>query len=376
MPRWSGRPVSCSPSWALPWLWPCPPSGFPRCSAPSWCWSASAWSSSLTASGGEQECEVRLVTYSTSEGARVGMVDDDRVVDLTAAGFGDMVELIAAGRDASSGLSVGSLPSLPLGEVQLLAPLRPRKNVFAIGRNYAEHLGEVSGLKADAESIPENPIVFTKPPTAIIGPGAPIESSNDPLDTTDYEGELAVVIGPGGKGIPAEEAWDHVFGYTLVNDVTSRGLQRKHIQWFIGKAVDTFCPMGPWIVTADEIDDVTRLELRTEVNGELRQRGSVADLIFDIPTLIATLSEVITLEPGDVIATGTPAGVGAGFDPPRYLRPGDTVSITVDEIGTLTNPVACKSGTQPSADARPRPRHARKAGRRSRRPDVEAAAMI
>lgn len=283
---------------------------------------------------------MRLVTYSTSEGARVGMVDDDRVVDLTAAGFGDMVELIAAGRDASSGLSVGSLPSLPLGEVQLLAPLRPRKNVFAIGRNYAEHLGEVSGLKADAESIPENPIVFTKPPTAIIGPGAPIESSNDPLDTTDYEGELAVVIGPGGKGIPAEEAWDHVFGYTLANDVTSRGLQRKHIQWFIGKAVDTFCPMGPWIVTADEIDDVTRLELRTEVNGELRQRGSVADLIFDIPTLIATLSEVITLEPGDVIATGTPAGVGAGFDPPRYLRPGDTVSITVDEIGTLTNPVA------------------------------------
>ena len=131
-----------------------------------------------------------------------------------------------------------------------------------------------------------------------------------------------------------------MFGYTLVNDVTSRGLQRKHIQWFIGKAVDTFCPMGPWIVTADEIDDVTRLELRTEVNGELRQRGSVADLIFDIPTLIATLSEVITLEPGDVIATGTPAGVGAGFDPPRYLRPGDTVSITVDEIGTLTNPVA------------------------------------
>src|SRR5690606_31093133 len=144
MPRWSGPPVSCSPSWALPWLWPCPPSGFPRCSAPSWCWSASAWSSSLTASGGEQECEVRLVTYSTSEGARVGMVDDDRVVDLTAAGFGDMVELIAAGRDASSGLSVGSLPSLPLGEVQLRAPLRPRKNVFAIGRNYAEHLGEVS----------------------------------------------------------------------------------------------------------------------------------------------------------------------------------------------------------------------------------------
>ena len=278
---------------------------------------------------------MRLVTYSTSEGARVGMVDDDRVVDLTAAGFGDMV----ADRRRTgclSGLSVGSLPSLPLGKCSS-SPPPAQKNVFAIGRNYAEHLGEVSGLKADAESIPENPIVFTSHPPPSSG-RAPRSSRPTILSTPPTtKASLAVVIGPGGR-IPAEEAWDHVFGYTLVNDVTSRGLQRKHIQWFIGKAVDTFCPMGPWIVTADEIDDVTRLELRTEVNGELRQRGSVADLIFDIPTLIATLSEVITLEPGDVIATGTPAGVGAGFDPAPLLRPGDTVSITVGEISTLTNP--------------------------------------
>src|SRR5690606_2405940 len=143
--------------------------------------------------------------------------------------------------------------------------------------------------------------------------------------------------------IPRPPPKSPLFPYTTlfrsINDVTARGLQKRHIQWFGGTAVDTYCPMGPWIVTADAIGDVTRLEVRTEVNGELRQHGRVADLIFDIPTLIATLSEVITLEPGDVIATGTPAGVGAGFEPPRYLQPGDVVSITIDGIGTLTNPV-------------------------------------
>lgn len=282
---------------------------------------------------------VRFVTYSVDDTTRVGAVVDERVVDLGAAGYGDMVDLIASGRAAIDELALESYPDRPLDEVQLLAPVRPRKNVFAIGRNYVAHLGEVSGLKAGAETLPDHPIVFTKPPTSLIGPGAAIESSNDPTGTTDYEGELGVVIGPGGRNIAFESAWDHVFGYTIINDVTARGLQKRHIQWFVGKAVDTYCPMGPWIVTADAIGDVTRLEVRTEVNGELRQHGRVADLIFDIPTLIATLSEVITLEPGDVIATGTPAGVGAGFEPPRYLQPGDVVSITIDGIGTLTNPV-------------------------------------
>lgn len=182
-------------------------------------------------------------------------------------------------------------------------------------------------------------MVFTKPPTAVIGPGQAIDTANDPSGTTDYEGEVAVVIGTPGKRIKAEEAWDHVFGYTIVNDVTARAIQRRHGQWFIGKGPDTFCPMGPCLVTADEIDDVASLWVRTTVNGEERQAASLADLIFDIPTLIATLSSVMTLEPGDVIATGTPSGVGMGFDPPRYLRPGDVVEVTVDGIGTLTNPV-------------------------------------
>ena len=182
-------------------------------------------------------------------------------------------------------------------------------------------------------------MVFTKPPTAVIGPGQAIDTANDPSDTTDYEGELAVVIGTEGKHIPAEAAWGHVFGYTIVNDVTARAIQRRHGQWFVGKGIDTFCPMGPCIVTADEIDDVKSLWVRTTVNGEERQAASVADLIFDIPTLIATLSAVMTLEPGDVIATGTPSGVGMGFDPPRYLKPGDLVEVTVDRIGKLTNPV-------------------------------------
>jgi 2-keto-4-pentenoate hydratase/2-oxohepta-3-ene-1,7-dioic acid hydratase in catechol pathway len=151
---------------------------------------------------------------------------------------------------------------------------------------------------------------------------------------------VAVVIGPGGRRIPADRAFEHVYGYTIVCDVTARDLQKRHVQFFIGKSVDTFCPMGPVLVTRDEIPDVGALRLRTRVNGDLRQDAKVSALIFDIPTLIATLSVAITLHPGDVIATGTPKGVGIGFDPPRYLRPGDVVEVEVDGIGTLTNPVA------------------------------------
>jgi 2-keto-4-pentenoate hydratase/2-oxohepta-3-ene-1,7-dioic acid hydratase in catechol pathway len=173
----------------------------------------------------------------------------------------------------------------------------------------------------------------------VIGPGEAIDTSNDSTGSTDYEGELAVVIGRTGKRVAAADAWDHVFGYTVVNDVTARGLQRRHVQWLIGKGADTFCPMGPCLVTADEIPDIQAVRVKTTVNGEPRQRGQVADLIFDIPTLISTLTTSMTLEPGDVIATGTPSGVGAGFDPPRFLQAGDVVEVTVDGIGTLSNPV-------------------------------------
>lgn len=286
---------------------------------------------------------MRLVTFTLEGETRLGQLGQTEVADLTSLepGLGDMVDLIAAGAEALADLAerAASAPSHPLASVHLEAPLRPRKNVIAIGRNYLEHVREVPGEDSATRPPPEHPIVFTKPPTSVIGPEEAIDTSNDSTGSTDYEGELAVVIGRTGKRIAAADAWDHVFGYTVVNDVTARALQRRHVQWLIGKGADTFCPMGPCLVTADEIPDIQAVWVKTTVNGEPRQRGQVADLIFDIPTLISTLSTTMTLEPGDVIATGTPSGVGAGFDPPRFLRAGDVVEVTVDGIGTLSNPV-------------------------------------
>ena len=174
----------------------------------------------------------------------------------------------------------------------------------------------------------------------MLGPGESIPVWLDATNSADYEGELAVIIGKQGRGISRDRAFEHVYGYTIVNDVTSRRLQREHQQWFLGKSLDGFCPMGPAIVTADEIADVTQLRLQTWINGELRQDSSVANLIFDIPGLIETLSQAMTLEPGDIIATGTPAGVGMGYNPPRFLKKGDQVKITIEPIGTLENPVS------------------------------------
>ncbi|MGH8911348.1 MAG: fumarylacetoacetate hydrolase family protein, partial [Acidimicrobiia bacterium] len=261
---------------------------------------------------------MRLVSFTAETGRRIGILAGDSVIDLSALDptLTDMVDLIGRGVSALDALAARAGAGRPIEQVRIEAPLRPRKNVIAIGRNYLEHIREAPGPDAASRPSPAYPMVFTKPPTAVIGPGQAIDTSNDPSDTTDYEGELAVVIGTEGKRITAEAAWDHVFGYTIVNDVTARAIQRRHGQWFVGKGPDTFCPMGPCIVTADEIDDVESLWVRTTVNGEERQAASVADLIFDIPTLIATLSSVMTLEPGDVIATGTPSGVGMGIDPP------------------------------------------------------------
>jgi 2-keto-4-pentenoate hydratase/2-oxohepta-3-ene-1,7-dioic acid hydratase in catechol pathway len=174
----------------------------------------------------------------------------------------------------------------------------------------------------------------------VIGPGDAIPGYLDETQSVDYEGELCLVIGQGGRAIGKAQSMAHVFGYTIVNDVTARTLQSSHKQWFLGKSIDGFCPMGPCVVTADEIPDPAALRLVTRVNGETRQDASVTDLIFDIPTLIESISRRITLEPGDLIATGTPAGVGIGFDPPKYLRKGDVVDVTIEPIGTLSNPVA------------------------------------
>jgi 2-keto-4-pentenoate hydratase/2-oxohepta-3-ene-1,7-dioic acid hydratase in catechol pathway len=273
----------------------------------------------------------------------------DPFINLAAAGVCDSVQELIEGGPAllarvRAKLADPSAPHAP-AESALLAPIpTPKRNIFCVGKNYRAHAKEFgqSGFDGGAkggDEIPDAPIIFSKPPSSVIGPLAGVPWANDPSDSVDYEGELAVVIGAGGQRITAANAMAHVFGYTIVNDVTARELQKRHKQWLLGKGPDGFCPMGPVIVTADAVPDVGALELTTVVNGEVRQQAHVADLIFDIPTLIETISRVISLQPGDVIATGTPVGVGIGFTPPKFLKPGDHVSVSVSHIGVLFNPI-------------------------------------
>ncbi|MCD6022164.1 MAG: hydrolase [Actinomycetia bacterium] len=290
---------------------------------------------------------MRLVTFSAdSASPRTGALVAGGVVDLADAGLpADMTELIRLGDPALASAAEAIERAAPVADhdVRIHAPIpRPRKNVMCVGRNYADHAAEFSRSGFDASersAVPEHPVIFTKAASSVIGPDEPILVANDPTGTTDYEGELGVVIGRSGRRIQESDADAHVFGYTIVNDVTARDLQHRHVQWFLGKSPDTFCPMGPAIVTADELPDVGASWLRTHVNGELRQEAPISSLIFDIPSLIRTISETMLLEPGDVIATGTPAGAGIGLEPPRFLVPGDRVEVSVDGIGTLGNPV-------------------------------------
>lgn len=292
---------------------------------------------------------MRLVMFADGQGmARLGALTDAGLHDLSSV-TGTPKDIVACAtlnsdRMAALAHQIDEIAPLPLGNVRLLAPIpRPQRNIFCVGKNYHEHAKEFaqSGFDSTAkEIVPEAPVVFTKPPSAVIGTGDTIPAYLDDTQSVDYEGELAVVIGQGGRGIATADALGHVFGYTVVNDVTSRKLQQLHRQWVLGKGIDGFCPMGPCITTADEIPDPTALRLTTHVNGELRQDALVRDLIFDIPTLIATISRYITLQPGDVIATGTPYGVGIGFTPPRFLQKGDVVRIAIERIGVLENTVA------------------------------------
>lgn len=233
---------------------------------------------------------------------------------------------------------------VPIADIAIQAPIpRPRRNIFCVGKNYREHAKEFahSGFDSSAAKgvVPEAPIVFSKLPETVIPSGAEIRVDPGVTGAVDYEAELAVVIGTAGRNIPQFEATKHVWGYTIVNDVTARDLQSRHSQWLIGKSQDTFCPMGPLAVTADEID-LADTPVRCRVNGELRQDSNTALMIFDVPSIIAAISNGITLMPGDVIATGTPAGVGIGFDPPKYLKAGDRVAVEIGGIGILENPVA------------------------------------
>lgn len=294
-----------------------------------------------------------LVTFSEDGRTRIGVLDRARaeIVDLARAAPGlpqemrTFIVLGAAGLAEARRAVARGAHRLPVARVKLLAPIpRPARNIFCAGKNYRAHAREFDssgfGTAAENDAVPEVPIVFTKAPTTVIGTGEPIPAWLDPTQSTDYEGELAVVIGAGGRGIARADAMRHVYGYTIVNDVSARALQSRHKQWFLGKSIDGFCPMGPAIATADEVPEVGGLRLQTRVNGELRQDAAVADLVFDIPTLIETLARTMTLEPGDVIATGTCAGVGVGFKPPKFLKKGDVVAVTIEPIGTLENPVA------------------------------------
>lgn len=224
---------------------------------------------------------------------------------------------------------------------QLMAPIPfPQKNVFCVGRNYAEHIAEGERAQNTKIGVTEHPVFFTKPPTAIVPPDGDVLIFPTISEAIDYEVELAVVIGKAGRNISKADAFDHVFGYTILNDISARDVQRRHGgQYFKGKAFDGSCPIGPWIVTADAIADPQDLSIGTTVNGEKRQDGNTRDMIFDIPTLIASLSEGMTLEPGDILATGTPSGVGYAMTPPVYLKNGDTVVCEISGIGSLKNTV-------------------------------------
>ena len=296
---------------------------------------------------------MKFVTVKDQDSEFIGLVDEseNRVLPLKRAwqarfGNHDFPETLLDGIEMGKKFTdkvqqlvetVTVEAYLPLDSLTLLAPIpTPRKNIFCVGKNYAEHAIEM-GSKED---IPTDPIVFSKAPTSVIGSGAKVLNHQEVTDELDYEGELAVIIGKKGRGISREEALDYVFGYTILNDVTARDLQKRHKQYLIGKSLDTSCPMGPWVVHASNIENPNHLAIETKVNGEVRQFSNTENFIFSIEEIIHVLSRGMTLEPGDIIATGTPAGVGKGFKPPRFLKPGDEMEITIEKIGTLINSIS------------------------------------
>ncbi len=254
----------------------------------------------------------------------------------------NLCQVIALLEQSSTQLEYGAAHSIE--GISLAAPVGPlAKNVMAVGKNYHDHAQEFarSGIdqSGDKQNVPEFPVVFTKATTSLADPGQPIAASADPTHSTDYEGELGIVIGRSVKGVKRAEALDYIFGYTIVNDVTARSVQQRHKQWFLGKSLDGYCPVGPVLVTRDEFGVPDAQELVTTVNGERRQHARLRDLIFDVPAIVECISAFVRLDPGDLIATGTPAGVGIGFKPPRYLKAGDLVAVSISGIGELLNPV-------------------------------------
>ena len=280
--------------------------------------------------------DMKLATFSTGGGTRLGVIRGDRIIDLDAPGGpSTMLELIQAGPPAWAGIEgrsrEGDAASFPLGSVRLLAPLPNPPKIVAIGLNYMDHCREQN------MPVPDRPLVFAKFSSSIIGPGDDIVWDPALTRQVDYEAELGVVIGRRARRVSVERALDHVFGYTIVNDVSARDLQFPDKQWVRGKSLDTFCPLGPFIVTADEIPDPQALAIKCRVNGRYLQNSSTSEMIFGVRELIARLSQSFTFEPGDLIATGTPDGVGVFRKPPVFLQDGDTVVVEIEGLGQLEN---------------------------------------
>jgi 2-keto-4-pentenoate hydratase/2-oxohepta-3-ene-1,7-dioic acid hydratase in catechol pathway len=292
---------------------------------------------------------MRFVTFRDTSGyVQAGIVKDDRVIGLGAAGFSDVRSLLSHG-DAGINRAQQYAASAPAGAelstVALLAPITRPPKVICVGLNYRDH-----AIESKME-IPQVPTIFSKFSNSVIGASEPIVLPKNSVKP-DYEAEFAVVIGKIGRHITEEQALDHVFGYTCVNDVSARDYQMATTQWLMGKTFDTFCPMGPWIVTKDEIADPHALDIRMTINGEVLQNSNTRELIFKVPQLIAYVSSVCTLEPGDVISTGTPSGVGFSHKPPRWLRPGDDCVVYVQGIGELRNRVIAEAESASSSAAK------------------------
>jgi 2-keto-4-pentenoate hydratase/2-oxohepta-3-ene-1,7-dioic acid hydratase in catechol pathway len=292
---------------------------------------------------------MKLVTFRSDDKTSAGiLISDDKVIDLGIGGHGrprysDALAVIAAGPEAWTDLrqfADSDESKVVLSDVQLLAPIwAPRKNIFCVGRNYVRHIEEGARARGIEPTFPKIPEFFSKPTTSVIGPGAQIERHSAHTEQLDYEVELAIVIGKRVRSITVDDALGAVFGYTIVNDISARDAQVGHGQWFKGKAFDTFCPMGPCIVTADEFGDPSGHRISLRVSGGIRQDSNTADMLFSVAQIISSLSSGMTLEPGDVIATGTPSGVALGMKPQKWLQVGDIVEATIDGIGTLSNPV-------------------------------------
>jgi 2-keto-4-pentenoate hydratase/2-oxohepta-3-ene-1,7-dioic acid hydratase in catechol pathway len=294
--------------------------------------------------------------FLTLEGGQLGVLLDDTVIDVNAAAAArsavppvtTLQALIDAGDEVAVQVQELALEAKLAGaacqayaETRLRAPIpQPRRNILCLGKNYLEHAQEVAAKMQVSGEPPAKPIIFTKATTAVIGPGDPVPAWQDFTQKLDYEAELALIIGKGGINIAAEDAWTHVFGYTAINDISARDLQKDHLQWFRAKSLDGFAPMGPCVVHRSAMPALADIEVKCFVNGEQRQGATFDQLIFAVPEIIEVLSSGMTLLPGDIIATGTPAGVGMGFRPPKYLQPGDEVVVDITGVGELRNPIA------------------------------------